>query len=102
LGLNPPTLWQFKHYRRTDGWTTDGRTTTMPKVPCSIAVPRQNSHITHSFNCLCEFFLRNDNNRDVRRKKKHFMNSLQYTGWAKMTPFIVDLRLITSPNINRF
>jgi len=58
LGLNPPTLRQFKHYRRTDGWTTDGRVTTMPKMPCSIAVARQNSHITHSFNCLCEFFLR--------------------------------------------
>jgi len=34
--------------------------------------------------------------------KKHFMNSLQDTGWAKMTPFIVGLRLITSLNINRF
>jgi len=34
--------------------------------------------------------------------KKHFMNSLQYTGWAKIIPFIVGLRFITSPNINRF
>jgi len=34
--------------------------------------------------------------------KKHFIYSLQYTGWAKMTPFIVGLRRISSPNINRF